>query len=62
MLLFEVDDRAPQSKSRQIVDRLLEMMRNGALNPGDRLTSTRKLAELLRGHRSTVALAYQTHW
>ncbi len=62
MLLFEVDDRAPQSKSRQIVDRLLEMMRNGALNPGDRLPSTRKLAELLRVHRSTVALAYQTLW
>jgi len=60
MLLFELDERAPQSKSWQIVKRLLEMMKNGALTPGDRLPSTRKLAELLRVHRSTVALAYQT--
>ena len=62
MLLFELDERAPHSKSRQIVDRLLEMMKNGTLNPGDRLPSTRKLAELLRVHRTTVALAYQTLW
>jgi len=62
MLLFELDERAPQSKSWQIVKRLLEMMKNGALTPGDRLPSTRKLAELLRVHRSTVALAYQTLW
>ena len=62
MLLFELDQRTTQSKSKQIVDRLLEMMKDAALNPGDRLPSTRKLAELLRVHRTTVALAYQTLW
>jgi len=62
MILFELDENCGKPKSRQISDLLADRMKTGLLKPGDRLPSTRKLADLLRVHRSTVALAYQTLW
>ncbi|HPF86310.1 MAG TPA: GntR family transcriptional regulator, partial [Aminivibrio sp.] len=62
MILFELDENSGKPKSRQISDLLADRMKTGLLKPGDRLPSTRKLADMLRVHRSTVALAYQTLW
>ena len=62
MILFELDENDGKPKSRQISDLLADRMKSGLLKPGDRLPSTRKLGDMLRVHRSTVALAYQTLW
>ena len=62
MILFELDENSGKPKSRQISDLLADRMKSGILKPGDRLPSTRKLADMLRVHRSTVAPAYQTLW
>jgi len=62
MILFELGENSGKPKSRQISDLLADRMKSGILKPGDRLPSTRKLADMLRVNRSTVAPAYQTLW
>jgi DNA-binding transcriptional MocR family regulator len=62
MLLLTVDARADTPIHRQIVDQVRAKIDRGALRCGDRLPSTRRLAESLGIHRSTVALSYQELW
>lgn len=62
MLLLTLDERSREPKSRQIIRQIIALIENETLRPGDLLPSTRKLAESLAIHRSTVALAYQELW
>lgn len=62
MLLLRIDDQSPTPLHRQILERIEEKILSGTLDPGERLPSTRALAEKLGVHRSTVALAYQQLW
>lgn len=50
------------SKGRQIVQQVQRLIERGSLAQGERLPSTRLLAEQLGLHRSTVAAAYQELW
>lgn len=58
MLLLTVDPLAPVPIYRQICDRIVALVDEGALRPGDRLPATRALAASLGVHRSTVVRAY----
>ena len=60
-MLLKLEDGA-SPKGRQIVDQVQRLIREGHLNPGEALPSTRHLAERLALHRSTVATAYQELW
>jgi DNA-binding transcriptional MocR family regulator len=62
MLLVQLNEKSPESKTRQIVMQIRGLIRGGTLNPGDALPSTRQLAASLGVHRSTVAVAYQELW
>ncbi|MCL6580063.1 MAG: PLP-dependent aminotransferase family protein [Firmicutes bacterium] len=62
MLLFVLDESSRIPKFRQIMEHIRARVDNGDLRPGDRLPSTRRLAESLGVHRSTVAIAYQELW
>ena len=62
MLLMEIDERSEVPKYRQILEGIRERIGNRTLRPGDRLPSTRRLADTLGIHRSTVTLAYQELW
>jgi DNA-binding transcriptional MocR family regulator len=62
MLLLTADRRADAPIHRQIVDQIRAKIEAGELPHGERLPSTRRLAELLGVHRATVALAYQELW
>ena len=62
MLLMEIDERSEVPKFRQIMEGIRERIGNSTLRPGDRLPSTRRLADTLGIHRSTVTLAYQELW
>jgi len=49
-------------RGRQIVAQIQGLIERGALRRGERLPSTRQLADQLGLHRSTVAAAYQELW
>lgn len=51
-------DRSAGHLARQLVDRLRHAVASGALQPGERLPSTRTLANSLSVARGTVAFAY----
>jgi DNA-binding transcriptional regulator YhcF (GntR family) len=57
MILITLDPKSPTPEQRQILDRVRGLIEEGALRPGDRLPSTRRLAGMLEIHRSTVATA-----
>lgn len=61
-LLLRLDDATPMPLHRQILEGLQQRVVSGAVRPGERLPSTRRLADNLGVHRSTVALAYQELW
>lgn len=52
------DPRSSQPLYRQVYERFREAIRNGALQPGERLPSARSLASQLSAARGTVDLAY----
>jgi DNA-binding transcriptional MocR family regulator len=58
MILIKIDRSSKTPVYRQICDRIIQLIEEGALRPGDRLPTTRGLAEFLGVHRSTVLLAY----
>jgi DNA-binding transcriptional MocR family regulator len=60
MLLVLEEQGGP--RGRQIVGQIQRLIERGNLGPGERLPSTRRLAEQLGLHRSTVAAAYQELW
>lgn len=62
MLLISLDPYGNDPKYKGIIREILSHIEGGRLNPGDRLPSTRCLAQTLGVHRSTVMLAYQELW
>lgn len=59
MLLLRLDDKSATLKYRQIMDEIRRRVETRSLRPGDKLPSTRRLADRLGLHRSTVSLACQ---
>jgi DNA-binding transcriptional MocR family regulator len=62
MLLLRIDENSRVPLYRQIMNDVRDKAEAGTLTPGEKLPSTRALAEKLGVHRSTVALAYQELW
>ena len=58
MLLVTIDRTSQVPAFRQICDRVVELVDQGALRPGDRLPPTRALATSTGVHRSTVVRSY----
>ena len=58
MLLLELDPSSPVPAYLQIRDRIVALIDDGSLRPGDRLPPTRVLAESVGVHRSTVLRAF----
>ncbi len=58
MLLLSLDPAAPEPLYRQLIRGVADRVEDGSLRPGDRLPPTRKLAEDLGVHRSTVVRAW----
>ena len=56
--IFALDKSSPEPVYLQIAGILLQLTKNGTLQPGARLPSTRKLAQQLQVHRKTVIRAY----
>ncbi len=62
MLLLTVDERSAEPIYRQILVQIRDKIAGRVLLPGEKLPSTRRLADKLAIHRSTVATAYQELW
>ncbi len=62
MLLLRLDEGTRAPLHRQILAGIRDKVAAGAVQPGEKLPSTRRLADNLGVHRSTVALAYQELW
>jgi len=58
MLLLNIDSASEVPAYRQICDRIVALVDEGALRPGDRLPPTRVLGASIGFHRSTVVRAY----
>jgi DNA-binding transcriptional MocR family regulator len=58
MLLLKIDRASEIPAFRQICDRIVTLVDEGALRPGDRLPPTRVLGASIGFHRSTVVRAY----
>ncbi|MEM7302071.1 MAG: PLP-dependent aminotransferase family protein [Pseudomonadota bacterium] len=58
-LLFSVDKSSKRGLQSQIREILVSAILNGHLKPGERLPSTRQMADRLDVSRNTVVLAYQ---
>jgi GntR family transcriptional regulator/MocR family aminotransferase len=56
--LITIDAANKQPLYLQIANRLMALVRDGSLQPGYRLPSTRILAQMLQVHRKTVVQAY----
>ncbi|MEX1310714.1 MAG: PLP-dependent aminotransferase family protein [Candidatus Sulfomarinibacteraceae bacterium] len=59
MLLIELDPESPAPAYLQIRDRIVALIEDGTLRPGDRLPPTRELASTAGVHRSTVVRAFE---
>ena len=57
-LLIPLDSRSKKPLYEQIYSHICAEIRSGALKAGDRLPSTRVLAEHLKVSRSTTQMAY----
>lgn len=62
MLLPNLDWKSSKPITLQLQEQIREHLESRSLRVGERLPSTRRLAELLGIHRSTVAQAYQELW
>jgi DNA-binding transcriptional MocR family regulator len=62
MLLIRLNEKNSTPKCKQIIGQFRHKIENQTLLPGEKLPSTRQLADKLGLHRSTVALAYQELW
>ncbi len=62
MLLLTVDEHSPEPIYRQIIAQIRDKIAGRVLLPGEKLPSTRRLADQLAIHRSTAAAAYQELW
>ena len=61
-MLLQLKEDASLPKGKQIVDQVRRLIQKGHLKAGEKLPSTRNLAEQLGLHRSTVATSYQELW
>lgn len=57
-LHFQIDRTAAEPVYVQLINKIMLLIKNGDLQPGQQLPSTRHLAELLKIHRKTVIRAY----
>lgn len=62
MLMITLDPADAHPKYKRILLEIVSQIENQSLIPGEKLPSTRILAEKLGIHRSTVMLAYQELW
>ena len=62
MILINLDKQSKKPLFEQIVEQLQKMIVLGDLQVGEKLPSTRKLAEALGVHRTTVYRAYEELW
>jgi len=58
MLLLELDPKSPLPAYLQIRDRIIALINEGTLRPGDRLPPSREFAKRIGVHRSTVVRAF----
>lgn len=61
-LMIKIEETSKTPIYRQIMDRIIELVDGGTLDPGRRLPSTRAMADSLGVNRSTVYRAYQELW
>lgn len=62
MILIKVEKGNKQPLFQQVFEQLKQLIETGDLLPGENLPSTRKLAETLGVHRTTVYRAYEELW
>ena len=62
MLLLKFDEKSRKPKYQQILEQIRQKIETRVLRPGEKLPSTRRLADKLGIHRSTVSIAYQELW
>jgi len=62
MIIININRTLGTPIYQQIVEKMRELIDNGVLRPGEKLPSTRELAEKLGVNRSTVYLAYEELW
>lgn len=62
MILLTLDETSRNPHYQQILEQIREKIETRVLRPGEKLPSTRRLADSLGVHRSTVANAYQELW
>ncbi len=62
MILINIDKGNKQPLFQQVFEQLKQMIESGILRPNEQLPSTRKLAELLGVHRTTIYRAYEELW
>ena len=58
-ILFELDPQLPASLQAQLREKVVKAILSRALQPGERLPSSRSLSKHLNIARNTVTLAYQ---
>jgi GntR family transcriptional regulator/MocR family aminotransferase len=62
MILIQVDKTNTQPLFQQVFEQLKQMIELGVLQSNEHLPSTRKLAEMLGVHRTTIYRAYEELW
>lgn len=62
MILIKIDKTNKQPLFQQVFEQLKQMIETGILRPNEKLPSTRKLAEMLDVHRTTIYRAYEELW
>lgn len=62
MLALRFDPNSRETKVSQIIQQVRSLIEEGTLRVGEKLPSSRRLAEQLGVHRATVATAYQELW
>lgn len=62
MILISINKQSKQPIFQQIYVQLKQMIEDGVLSAGENLPSTRKMAEYLEVHRTTVCRAYDELW
>jgi DNA-binding transcriptional MocR family regulator len=62
MILLKINQRSRKPIFKQIYEQLIDMIGNNILKVGDKLPSSRKLADQLGVNRTTVYKAYEELW